>query len=175
MSPSRPRVFLFLLILAMASALAGCRKSESYSGVALGDPHLAEFSELLSVDRSSLGLPALPPTANVTVERSNGSSYDAMLHVYAKHQHRTIAFRRERGKLKWIHEQVIVDGPRKYATVDGTFNEQIDLTYETSRVAHYKLNQLNISYSGPDPVLSKKNDPSLADVKPLPDQWLQLP
>jgi hypothetical protein len=70
---------------------------------------------------------------------------------------------------------VIVDGPRKYTTVDGTFDEHIVLTYERFRVADYRLNQLNVSYSGPNSVLSTNNDLTLADVKPLLDQWLQRP
>lgn len=141
----------------------------------MSDPRLAEFSDLLSVDRSLIGLLPLPSTANVTVERSNGSSYDAMLHVYAKHQQRTIAFRRQGGKLKWIGEQIVVDGPRQYTTPDGTFNEQIAETYETSRVSGYRLNQLNVSYSGPDAVLRVNQDLGLSEVKPLLDQWLQRP
>ena len=177
MSPCRSAIFA-LALLAIAF-LSGCNKSESYTGIALTDTRLAEFNDLLSVDRATLGIPALPTSGNVKVERHSGKgqTYDVMLHVYAyaQHQARTIAFRREDGKLKWIHEQVVIYGPQKYTTVDGTFDEHITLTYETSRVADSRLNHLNVAYSGPDAVLSRKYDPPLADVQPLLDQWLQRP
>ena len=54
-----------------------------------------------------------------------------MLHIYSKHEQRTIAFRKKNGILKWIHEQVTVEGPQTHDTVDGTFQEQIVVTYET--------------------------------------------
>lgn len=162
--------------LAIACMIGGCGGSERYSNIALSDPSLAEFSGLLQVDRAGLGIPPLPAKADVVVDRmSNGSAYDVMLHIYAKHQQRTIAFRRVNGAMEWIHEQVVVDGPRQHTTIDGTFAEQIVFTYETSRVADYRLNRLNISYDGPDRNLDKRIDLTAADVKPLLDLWLTRP
>src|SRR5262249_18763092 len=139
-------------LLAACAVLTGCGAAESYPAIALTDPRLAEFGDMHSIDREKLGLPPLPATAKVQVHRSSraGAPYDAMLHVYAPQQSRTIAFRRRGGELKWIHEQVTVYGPRQFTDVDGTFTENVTLTYETSRVAHFRLNQLNVSYRGPD-------------------------
>jgi hypothetical protein len=161
-------------VLAVCALLTGCGAGQSYPAIALTDQRLAEFGDMHSIEREKLGLPPLPSTAKVEVERSSraGTPYDAMLHVYTQQQSRTIAFRRRGEELKWIHEQVTVYGPRQYTDADGTFTEHITLTYETSRVAHFRLNQLNVSYRGPDTNLSAKSDPTLADVKPLLDQWI---
>jgi hypothetical protein len=171
MSMSRCELFP---VFAVCAVLTGCGAVESYPAIALTDRRLAEFDDMHSIEREKLGLPPLPATAKVEVERSSraGTPYDAMLHVYAQQQSRTIAFRRRGEELKWIHEQVTVYGPRQFTEVDGTFTERVTLTYETSRVAHFRLNQLNVSYRGPDANLSAKSDPTLADVKPLLDQWL---
>jgi hypothetical protein len=117
-------------------------------------------------------------SANVVVGRTARSDQacDVVLEVHAQHQHRAIAFRREGSKLKWIGEQVVVYGPRKHTTVDGTFDEHITLSYNTSRVYNPRLNRLNVSYDGPDgPLSTTFDDLSLAQVQPLLDQWLQRP
>ncbi len=165
--PLKRCILLLLMLLAF-----GCGRSESYKGISLADPRLAEFSELHNIDRQNLGLPPLPAAADVRVERTGGGAYDIMLHIYASPQQRTIAFRRVGNSLEWIHEQALVQGPRLHTTPDGTFHEQIVLTYETQRVSHYRLNQLNVSYLGPDPVLSARNDMTLADVAPTLKLWL---
>ncbi|OWK45722.1 hypothetical protein [Fimbriiglobus ruber] len=164
-----------VVVLAACAVLTGCGAPGSYPAIALTDPRLAEFGDMHTIDRGPLGLPPLPATAKVEVERSNGSAYDAMLHIYNTGRSRTIAFRRQNGQLKWIHEQATVDGPRQYTDADGTRTEHITLNYETSRVAHYRLNSLNVSYVGPDENLRTKQDPTLADVKPLLDRWLAPP
>lgn len=93
-----------------------------------------------------------------------------MLHFTGKPR-RTIAFRRLDGKLKWIHEQVIVEGPRQHKTPDGTFPETLTFTYETSEVAGGALNRLNVLYTGPDFGLYMKTDLTRQDVQPLLDAW----
>ncbi len=158
----------------LSITLIGCGKSQSYPNISLSDPRLSEFSDLLTINRAILGLPALPPTAKVSVERSNGSSYDAMLHIYSKHEGRTIAFRKEAGKMKWIGEQVILDGPTTFATPDGKLNETLCWTYEISSVSGYPLNQLNITYNGPNPALSVRNL-AAASVAPFEIAWRALP
>ncbi len=176
MLPMPPLHLIFpVVFITITCMICGCGRSERYDNIALSDPALKEFGNLLQVNRAGLGIPPLPAKADVSVERSNGSAYDAMLHIYARHQQRTIAFQRVDGAMKWIGEQVVVDGPRQHTTVDGTFAEQIALTYETSRVSHYRLNHLNISYDGPDENLHMRTDLTAADVKPLLDQWLARP
>src|SRR5215469_4521498 len=99
-------------VFAVCAVLTGCGAVESYPAIALTDRRLAEFGDMHSIDREKLGLPPLPSTAKVEVERPTraGAPYDAMLHVYARQQSRTIAFRRRGEELKWVHEQVTVYG-----------------------------------------------------------------
>ncbi len=67
-----------------------------------------------------------------------------MLHI-ASRTYRTIAFRRDGQGYRWIGEQETFTGPHKYTTVDGTFNEEIVLTYEVEHVSGPPLNLPNIS------------------------------
>ncbi|MEI8017982.1 MAG: hypothetical protein WCH39_07255, partial [Schlesneria sp.] len=101
---------LFVPLLCIGVAIAGCGKVEKYEEISLFDSRLEEFSNLHAVDRKLLGIPQLPATTNVSVERSNGTNYDVMLHIDSKHEQRTIAFRKNNGILKWINEQVVVKG-----------------------------------------------------------------
>ncbi|MEI8016587.1 MAG: hypothetical protein WCH39_00240 [Schlesneria sp.] len=61
-----------------------------------------------------------------------------------------------------------VKGPRTYDTIDGTFQENIVVTYETK-----SPNRTVISYLGPDTTLSAKPDLQLADVQHMLDEWLK--
>jgi hypothetical protein len=168
------RSFAVLTVTVVTLVAVGCGKRESYSGIATSDPRLAEFSAMLSVDRSALGLPALPSQVSFWVERASGGSYDVMLHFNGKPQ-RTIAFGRVDGKLNWVHEQVIVEGPRQHTTADGTFAETLTFTYETAPVSGAALNRLNVSYDGPDFNLYMKGDLTAQDVQPLLDKWNASP
>lgn len=169
----RPFAVITLTVIAFVGA-TGCGKSESYSGLATSDPRLAEFAHMLSVDRAALGLPPLPQQLSFRVERTGGGPYDVMLH-FAGEPQRTIAFRRIDGSLKWVHEQVIVKGPRMHTTPDGTFPETLTLTYETSPVSGAELNRLNVLYTGPDLKLYTKTDLTASDVQPLLDSWQAAP
>lgn len=93
-----------------------------------------------------------------------------MLHINGRTS-RTIAFRKEGDGFKWISEQETYQGPKKYKTVDGTFFEEITLTFELQRVAHYKLNQLNISYFGKDERLANREDLTLDGILPILKEW----
>jgi hypothetical protein len=93
-----------------------------------------------------------------------------MLHIYGRTS-RTIAFRKQGGGFTWIGEQEIYKGPKQYTTVDGTFFEEVSLTYELQRVAHYRLNHLNISYFGEDTRLAHKVDLTLEAVLPILKEW----
>jgi hypothetical protein len=159
-----------LFILVPLFLAVGCNRPEHFEAISLSDPSLAEFSDLQKVDRKGLRIPDLPSNASITVERGEGP-YDAMLHVYSKQQSRTIAFKKVDGKMKWIHEQVVIEGPRKYSTVDGTFQEHVTFTYETSRVSDTVQDQLVVEYVGPEKALiGRKLSPN--DVKPLLEKWL---
>ena len=64
-----------------------------------------------------------------------------MLHIVSK-TYRTIAFRKDALAYRWIGEQETFSGPHKYTTVDGTFNEEIVLTYEVEHLSGVPLNRL---------------------------------
>ena len=72
----RPFAALSIAIIALVAASCGKSgsRSEAYSGVAPSDPRLAEFSDMLSVNRAALGLPALPSQLSFWVERTGGGS-----------------------------------------------------------------------------------------------------
>jgi hypothetical protein len=53
-----------------------------------------------------------------------------------------------------------------FKTVDGTFHEQVALTFETEHVSGVPLNRLNVTYDGKDARLAHRRGRSLGDVKP---------
>ena len=134
------------------------------------DPQVQQL--LRATDAAStnrFGFTPVPPNSDIRLEKSSGA-YDRMLHVYGRTS-RTIAFRKQGNGFIWIGEQEIYKGPRQYTTVDGTFFEEICLTYELQRVAHYKLNYLNISYSGEDSRLTHRDDLTLKAILPILKEW----
>jgi len=72
-----------------------------------------------------------------------------MLHITTK-TYRTIAFRRTSAGYEWIGEQEVFQGPKRYKTVDGTFNEAI---------------------YGEDPRLANMNHLTLRTVQPILSEW----
>lgn len=140
--------------------------------IKMDDPRLKELlAAAQQFDRAQYGFTPIPTKGDVRLEiRSPGGAYDRMLHIYGRTS-RTIAFRKTADGFRWIHEQEVFEGPKKYTTVDGTFNESICLTYETERVAHYRLNQLNISYSGEDKRLTVSRELTLDDIRPILREW----
>lgn len=157
------RAFLVALVL-----LAGCGLTPQklpYDDLQVQE--LLRATEAASVFR--FGFTPVAPSADIRLEKRSGA-YDRMLHVYGRTS-RTIAFRKEAGGFTWIAEQEIYTGPKQYTTVDGTFFEQLCLTYELQRVAHYRLNHLNISYFGEDARLAHKDDLTLETVLPILKEW----
>jgi hypothetical protein len=137
----------------------------------VNDPRLTEtLAAAQQFDRLKYGFTPIPTNGEVRVEWRARGTYDRMLHFYGRTS-RTIAFRKTPTGWRWIHEQEIFEGPNKYTTVDGTFNESICLTYETERVSHYRTNQLNVSYSGEDKRLAWPKEPTLDDVLPILREW----
>jgi hypothetical protein len=134
------------------------------------DPQVQELlraTEAASAKR--FGFTPVETSADFRLEKSSGA-YDRMLHISGR-TNRTIAFRKQAEGFAWIAEQEIFRGPKQYTTVDGTFYEEVCLTYELQRVAHYKLNHLNISYLGEDPRLAYKDDLSYQTIRPLLKEW----
>ena len=105
--------------------------------VELNDPRIKPLlTAAAAFPRAEYGFTALPAQADVRWESRPRGGYDAMLHIVSK-TYRTIAFRKDALAYRWIGEQETFSGPHKYTTVDGTFNEEIVLTYEVEHLWAY--------------------------------------
>lgn len=161
--------FVFVVALIFLSQLVACdwvpRK------VSMSDARIQPLlTAASSFPRTNYGFTPLPQEADVRWEAKPRATYDAMLHIFSKTS-RTIAFRRTAHGYRWIGEQEIFFGPKEYTTVDGTFHEQICLTYEIESVSGFPLNRLNVTYSGEDTRLAGRQSLTLADVRPILKQW----
>lgn len=138
--------------------------------VAPDDPRVRELAPALAAAAGErAAFTPLDTNAHWRLEESRGA-YDRMLHVDGRTR-RTIAFRRTAAGWVWIHEQELFTGPRWYDSPDGRLAEEIALTYERERVAHYRLNQLNVSYRGDDPRLARREELTLGEVRPILAEW----
>ena len=139
--------------------------------VAMNDPRIQPLLQAAQqFDRTAYGFTPLPTTAEVRWESQPRGTYDAMLHITAKTS-RTIAFFKTDSGWRWVGDQEILEGPKMFKTVDGTFKEHITLTYETESLSGAKKNQLNVDYAGEDPRLAGNHNLTLADVKPILKEW----
>lgn len=155
-------------ILVSLALLAGCGFTPQKLPYA--DPQVQQLllaSKAASTNR--FGFTPVSTNSDIRLEKSSGA-YDRMLHVYGRTR-RTIAFRKQGDGFTWIGEQEIYRGPKQYTTVDGTDFEELCFTYEVQRVAHYKLNHLNISYSGEDARLAHKENLTLQTILPILREW----
>ena len=156
----------------VALLLAGCGSVPHR--VLINDESLKPLLQAAaSFDRARYGftpIPKDPTTSVVSVESKPHDGYDAMLHITTK-TYRTIAFRRTSAGYEWIGEQEVFQGPKRYKTIDGTFNEAISLTYEIVHISGYPLNQLNVTYYGEDPRLANVNHLTLRTVQPILHEW----
>jgi hypothetical protein len=158
-----------ILTVIVAVLLEGCglipRK------VTVDDPQVQRLVKAAeSFNRTVYGFSPIPRNADSRLELRPTGRYDAMLHITTKTV-RTIAFRKENGKYVWVGEQESFEGPKKYKTVDGVFNEAVVLTYETQSISGYPLNQLNVTYRGEDTRLAGRNNLTLVVVKPILKEW----
>lgn len=155
-------------ILISVALLGGCGLAPQK--VPYSDPQVQQLLRATDAAATNrFGFTPVAPTSDIRLERSS-RAYDQMLHVYGRTS-RTIAFRKQGDGFVWIGEQEIYEGPKQYTSVDGTFFEEICLTYELQRVAHYRLNHLNISYSGEDAHLANKDDLKLQTILPILKEW----
>lgn len=139
--------------------------------VTMDDPQVQRLVKAAgSFDRSLYGFSPIPRQADVRLELRHTAQYDAVLQLATKTV-RTITFRKDNGNYVWIGEQESFEGPKKYKTEDGTFNEAVILTYQTRRLSDYPLNQLSVTYRGEDPRLAGRNNLTLAVVKPILKEW----
>ena len=114
--------------------------------VEVSDEAMAPYQAALAVDRRAMGFPPLPTNGKVEIDiidKANWGyeypppTYDVMLHFYEitnrgsyPYVYRTVTLKVDTEGLKWIHEQIVFGGPKRYTTVDGTFNEHIAITCE---------------------------------------------
>jgi len=164
----KKRRFIVIATLVI-SALSGCGLIPRQ--VTMDDPKVQRLLKAArSFDRTAYGFSPIPREADVRLELRPTSRYDAMLHITAKTV-RTIAFRKENGDYVWVGDQETFEGPKEYKTVDGTFHEAITLTYEKQSISGFPLNQLNVTYSGEDPRLNRRNNLTLAIARSVLKEW----
>jgi hypothetical protein len=139
--------------------------------VKLGDPRIQTLlAAAATFPRTQYGFTALPSDAHVRWESRPRAGYDAMLHISSK-TYRTIAFRKDPQGYRWIGEQETFTGPHEYTTVDGTFKEEIVLTYEIEHISGVPLNQLHIAYQGDDRRLSWPHVLTLTEARSILKAW----
>jgi hypothetical protein len=166
LNPAKQAIWL---VLTTALLMVGCGIFPEK--VAIGDPRLQPLLKAASTfPRSQYGFSPTPTTGYVRLESRPRAGYDAMLHISGKTS-RTMAFRKSLDGYNWIGEQEIFKGPNEYKTVDGTFKEQVCLTYEIEKISGFPQNRLNITYAGEDPRLAGRQNLSLVDVKPILKEW----
>jgi hypothetical protein len=129
---------------------------------------------IAAVDRATLGFTEIPKVGRVQLEEGGNAPYDAMLHIYAGTS-RTVAFRKTVAGYKWIAEQEVTYGPKNFTTVDGTFQENIVIEYQTERVNGVPLNQIVIDYHGDDTRLADRDHLTIANIKPILEEWKGTP
>lgn len=155
-----------LILIAWAALFMGCPQRVPMDDVKIR-PLLKACSD---VDRAALGFSDLPSSADVRLEGPS-NKYDTMLHIYGDTS-RTIAFRKSGAGYRWIGEQEIHKGERDYTSADGTFREEIVITYEIEPISGVPLNTIFIHYVGDDPILSRSNGRlTLKDARPILETW----
>ena len=137
------------------------------------DPELIPlWKAVKESDRISLGFTPVPKESKIRIEKAHGRDYDIMLHIYHTTS-RTIAFKHQDDRYHWIGEQEIYEGPNEYSSPDGTYRENIALTYHKEKMGGFPVNRLHITYNGDDPRLkdAKYGELTLEDVKPILKEW----
>ncbi len=141
--------------------------------ISWSDPEVAPLIRAMDESgRIALGFTPVEPSAGIRIQRHASGVYNVMLHIFGSTS-RTLAFRKTPAGFEWIHEQEIYSGPKTYTTVDGTFNEQITVTYETAPVSGHNDGKVHIEYSGEDPRLSGagRNELTWEQVRPVLAEW----
>jgi len=162
------RVYVSVIAL-LCSIIVACHLIPEK--VTSDDPRVkAMFEAMGKVDRKALGFTPVSRDASIRLEEGPRHGYDAMLHIDGKTS-RTVAFRSVGSEYEWIGEQEIFEGPRKYKTVDGEFQESITLNYDKVPVSGFPINELSVVYHGEDPALEWPRQLSLEAVRPTLTRW----
>jgi hypothetical protein len=159
---------LLALFLLLSLLLAGYSKQT----MSLDDARLQPFSSMYSVPRETYGM-TLPKNGKVWIEKhghfwASKEGYDAMLHISGRAMH-YVAFRKQGDSYRWIGEQEVCTGPRKYQSENGLLNEEIEVSVFHGMPGHAE--GLWISYRGPDEQLRMAHNLKPADIEPLLQRW----
>jgi hypothetical protein len=132
------------------------------------------------VDWASLGFTAVDQEAEFKLVTHAQPGFDAMLSVDGRTE-RMIAFRRRPSGFEWIGEQESFQGPGTFQSADGTFPEEIVITYTKDRLwaSGIPLDKPHIEYHGNDARLTDPSWPgwphrrglSIEAVKPVLAGW----
>lgn len=184
--------YIYILTFAF---IVGCGRSDhKQHRVRITTESLAPYADAVTFPRAKYGFTPLPTNGWMKVEsidRKNWSAsypapvYDVMLHFYDssggagyKYQARTVGLKKNKdGQLVWIGEQQLFRGPKTYTTVDGTFNEQITITFETEQMAYVgkTLKGTAVRYSGPDSRLAGESqyadNLTINQITPILKEW----
>ncbi len=184
-----------VIILCTVTTIRFFSMPEGYTDqvVDVSDEAMAPYQAALAVDRRAMGFPPLPTNGKVKIvliDKANWGyeypppAYDVMLHFYEitnrgsyPYVYRAVALKMDTKGFKWIHEQIVFGGPKRYTTVDGTFNERITLTCEKEQVAFIgtALEGTAVSYSGNDNRLADRtlhtDNLSIGQVAPILREW----
>ena len=125
---------------------------------------------ILTVDRKNWRLEYPPPNYDVMFQFHEGSSF-------YPHSSRTIALKGTEGAYKWVSEQLMFHGPKRY-TADGQLvNEAITITREVEQIAYQGTNIPGtlVTYSGPDKRIATSGDHAqnlpLSQIGPILREW----
>lgn len=132
-------------------------------------PYLQAIAKVQSL-RDSSGFTPILENAKITLE-GRSDNYDAMLHIYQSISSRTIAFKKTGDTYSWIGEQETFTGPKRYTNADGTFNEELILSYDKQPISGNPLNQLTIQYNGPDSLYTRPQILLITDARAIIMQW----
>lgn len=104
-------------------------------------------------DKRKVFTPVLPDS-EVRLEQAKSGGYHKMLHISSRAGkiRRTIAFRKDGEKYRWIGEQETFYAPKTYVSPDGEFPETVMFTYDSSDFLRTgsPTNCLSVIYSGDD-------------------------
>ena len=168
--------FTHLLFVFTIAVVSGCGVGPDLGPkrVSISDTNVVPMMKAIAeVDRASFGFTPIPTNADVRLEIGPRSGYDTMLHIYAG-THRTIAFRKTQDGYRWIAEQEIHYGPKRFTDVDGTFQEHLVVEYQTEPVNGIPTNQIYVSYVGQDSRLVGRHL-TLTDIQPFLEEWKGTP
>jgi hypothetical protein len=172
-------------LVASAWYAAACSVDDSIEGalthtetVAASSAQMDMFTPALqAVDRSSLGLQAIPTTGTVFIRRGQGRVPDrhgvhAVLIFDRGPFRKEVMLRESGGSFRVVFEHDEYQGPNKWHSPDGTFREEIWIDYEPSADGPFGYTGVHVLYWGDDATL--QHCFTVAEIRPVLDEWKRL-